>query len=114
MAAELGTIVLVGTSGRVYSIDAQIPDAVASQVTWNSAGAATATSSSTFRALEDSFITDFSVATGTTCTGATLTSDGNPIVGGVLRFANQLNTLANRPKLAIPVRRGSFVGAITQ
>ena len=112
MAAQNGTIVLVGRSGKTYSVDFYAPDSVATLLTFNSSGNAVATSNTTYRAPEDMIISDVVLATAPTATSATFTANGNVVAGGVLRWANQLAALPNRYRLAIPIARGDFLGAI--
>lgn len=112
MAAELGSLILLGKSGRTYSVDLYLPDAVAGLVAFSPNGAATATSPTQYRVPEDCVITDISVATGTTAVGLVINVNNASIQGGVLRYANQLNTLAQRPALRIPLRGGDFIGAV--
>ena len=113
MAAVNATLVLKGLrTGKTYSVDVYAPDAVATLFTFNSAGAALATSNSSYRAVEDCIISDISVTAGPTATGFTFTANGNVINGGVLRWANQLTSLPNRTNLQIPIRSGDFLGAI--
>jgi len=112
MAAQQATMVLVGRSGRTYSIDVHAPDAANTQLCFNSSGAAASTSQNTYRAVEDCIINDISIAASPTATGCVLTSNGNVIAGGSLRWANQIVTTVNRKPLAIPVRRGDFIGGL--
>ncbi len=112
MAATAGTITLLGASGRTYSIDAYIPDATGTLLTFNQAGLATSTSQPTFRLPENATIIDFSTGTAPTAVGVVLQADSAPIIGGALRWANQLQTLANRQKLNIGVKAGTFLGGI--
>lgn len=112
MAAELGSITLLGRSGKTYIVDLYIPDAVAGLVGFAPNGAATATSPTQYRVPEACMITDVSVATGTTAVGLVLTQNNGSIQGGVLRYANFLNTLASRPALRIPLAAGDFLGAV--
>lgn len=110
-AAENGTIVMLGKSGKTYVIDFYAPDAVGGLLTFNANGAAASTSPNTLRIPEDCVITDFSIATGTTAVGAVLNVDNASLLGGTLRYANQLNSLSQRPALRIPLKGGSFLGA---
>jgi len=112
MAATAGTLTLLGKSGRTYSVDIYIPDAVSTQLTFNPAGLAASTSPSTFRVQEDSTIIDLSIGTAPTAVGVVVQADSAPVTGGALRWANQLQTLANRQKLQIGVRAGSFIGGL--
>ena len=113
MAAINATLVLKGLrTGKTYSVDVYAPDAVATLFTFNSSGAASATSNSSYRAVEDCVISDISATAGPTATGFTFTANGNVVSGGVLRWANQLTSLPNRTKMALPIRSGDFLGAI--
>lgn len=110
MAATAGTLVLVGASGRTYTVDTYIPDATGTLLTFNPAGLAASTSPSTFRVPENCVIVDFSIGTAPTAVGAILTVNGAVNNGGTVRWANQLQTLANRMKLKIPITAGDFLG----
>ena len=112
MAATAGTMTLLGKSGRTYSIDLYIPDATGTQLTFNPNGLAASTSPSTFRVQEDSTLIDVSIGTAPTAVGFVLQADSAAVVGGALRWANQLQTLANRQKLAIGLKGGSLIGGI--
>jgi len=112
MAAQNGTLYLRGLrTGRTYSVDVYLPDATGTIWTLNSSGAAASTSNSTYRAVEDSIIVDFVVATAPTATGAIIVANGNILPGATLRYANQLAALPNRTPLAVVVKAGDFVGA---
>jgi len=111
MAAINGSLKYVGVSGKVYNIDIYAPDAVATLLTFNPAGAAAATSPTFFRAPENGYIQDFAATAGPTATGLVFTADGGVIVGGSCRWANQLTSLPNRANLAIPIKAGALVGA---
>jgi len=112
MAAQQGTLTLVGASGRTYSIDVHHPDAAGTQITFNPSGAAASTSPSTFRIPENCIIFDLSLATSPTATGIVLYNNSGAILGGALRYANQLVALANRQKLNIPLRGGDFISGV--
>jgi len=112
-AAANGTLYAVGKSGRQYVVDIYQPDAAATLMTFNPSGAAVAASLAYWRAPEDVFIRDFSIATGTACVGATFNSSGALINGATIRYANHLNTLNNRPPLNIGIRQGELLGAVS-
>jgi len=112
-SAQNGTMNLVGKSGRTYSIDIYSPDAAATQWTFSANGSATSTSPSTLRVPEDCVIYDISIATGTAAVGAAISNNSGTILGGVVRYANILNTLATRQKLKIPLRAGDIISAVT-
>jgi len=109
MAATAGTLVLVGKSGRTYNVDLYIPDAVATAVTFNPAGLAASTSPATYRVPEDVIIQDLSIGTAPTAVGCALAVNGAVANGGTFRWANQLQTLANRIKVRLAVSKGDFV-----
>lgn len=112
MAASAGTLIAVGKSGRTYSIDLYIPDAIATLVTFNPAGLAVIASPATWRAPEPCVITDVSTPAAPTAVGATITADGANINGGTIRWANQLAANPNRMRLNLPVAGGQFVGGL--
>lgn len=110
MAASAGTMVLLGQkTGKVYTVDLYIPDATATKLTFNSAGLAASTSPATYRIPEDCNIVDVSIGTAPTAVGAALSVNSGVVNGGAIRWANQLQTLATRLKLKIPLRQGDFI-----
>ena len=111
MAATAGSIILLGKqSGRTYTVDLYIPDATGTALTFNPAGLAASTSPASYRVPEDVRIIDVSIGTAPTAVGATLNVNGAVVNGGTLRWANQLQTLANRAKLNKGINKGDFVG----
>jgi len=109
MAAQAGTIVLVGASGRTYTIDAYLPDATGTFLALNSSGLASSTSPTTWRAPENCTIKDVSVAASPTAVGCILQLNNANANGGTLRWANQLAANPNRMKLSLSVRAGDFM-----
>ena len=112
MAATNGTIILVGASGKTYSVDMYIPDAVATLVTFNPSGLAGATSSSYWKAPEQCTIIDIVAVGAPTAVGATFTLSNALFTGQTIRWANQSNALNNRAKLFVPVPAGEQVGML--
>jgi len=112
MAAQQATLTLIGKSGRTYAIDVHCPDAASTQLCFNPSGAAASTSPTTMRVPEDCIIYDFAVAASPTATGLVLYNNSGSIIGGALRHANQLVTLANRQKLRIPLRAGDIISGL--
>ncbi len=112
MAASAGTLILRGKSGRTYHIDTYVPDAVATSLTFNPTGLSGTGSSATWRAPEDCAVTDWSVVTGMTAVGFNLQVNNNSVVGGSIRHATNLNTLATRTPLFIPVNKGDFISGL--
>lgn len=109
MAANAGTIVLIGKSGRTYTIDAYVPDAVSTFLGLNSSGLASSTSPTTWRAPEPCKIVDISIGAAPTAVGAILQLNNANANGGTLRWANQLAANPNRMKLNLYVAQGDFV-----
>lgn len=109
MAATNGTIVLVGNSGRTYTLDAYIPDAVATFVGLNGSGLAASTSPTTWRAPEDCRLVDISAAATPTAVGAILQINNANANGGTIRWAIMQSSLANRMKLNVNVRAGDWI-----
>jgi hypothetical protein len=110
MAATAGTMVLLGQqTGRIYTIDLYIPDATATKLGFNSAGLASTASATTYRIPENCNIVDVSIGTAPTAVGAALSVNSGVVNGGAIRWANQLQTLATRLKLKIPLRAGDFI-----
>jgi len=112
MAAQQATLTLIGKSGRSYAIDIYAPDAANTQITFNPSGAAGSNSPTTLRLPEDCVISDISIAASPTATGVVLYRNSGSIIGGSLRWANQLDSLVNRQKLRIPLNAGDFVSAV--
>jgi hypothetical protein len=109
MAATAGTLTLIGKSQKTYTVDMYIPDATGTTVVMNAAGLAVSTGQNTFRVPEDCVVYDLSIGTAPTAVGAVLSVDSGLVNGGTVRWANQLQTLANRQKLAIPLRQGQLI-----
>jgi hypothetical protein len=109
MAAQAGTLVLVGQSGRTYTLDAYVPDGVATFFGLNASGLAASTSPTTWRAPEACKIVDFSIGAAPTAVGAILQLNNTNANGGTIRHANQLAANPSRMKLNLPVRGGDFI-----
>jgi hypothetical protein len=111
MAATNGTIVIAGAN-KVYSIDVYIPDATGTQLAFNPTGLAASTSPTQLIVPTDGYIVDFISVTTPTAVGFNIALDSAAQPGATLRHANQLNSLANRQKLRIPVKRGQMLTAL--
>jgi len=112
MAASAGTIIFVGKSGRIYSVDLYIPDAVATLLTFNTAGLAASTSPNSYRVPEDCVLMDVTTATAPTAKGGALKVNSGVVNGGTFRWADRLNTLSTRAKFAVPIKAGDFVSIL--
>ena len=109
MAATNATIVMVGKSGRTYTLDAYVPDAIATFLGLNPSGLAASTTPTTWRAPEDVVIKDITAIAAPTAVGAILQINNANANGGTLRWNNQLASLPNRMKLTLPIRSGDFI-----
>lgn len=111
MAAQIGTLTISTKSGTMQ-VDTYIPDAAAGLLGFNPTGAAASTSPTQYRIPVDGVITDLSVAAAPTATAVALTKNGAIMQGGVVRYANVLNTLPYRIPLRIALSAGDFIGGI--
>jgi hypothetical protein len=112
MAAQNGTITFVAKNGRTYTVDVYSPDAAATFLTFNPTGPAAAGSPTQFRIPEDCVLTDVSVAASPTATNFGFTVNNGAVIGGMVRYANVLNTLPYRIPLRLPLKGGDFLGAL--
>jgi len=112
MAASNGTLVFIGKSGKTYTVDSYIPDAVATKLTFNPSGLAASTSTDYWKAPEPCTLVDISIAAAPTAVGATLTLSGALYTGNTVRWANQLAANPNRMKLRIPLPGGVQISAL--
>jgi hypothetical protein len=109
MAASNATLIAVGQSGRTYTLDMYVPDAVATFLGINASGLAASTTPTTWRAPENLTIKDVSAIAAPTAVGAILQINNANANGGTLRWNNQLASLPNRMKINLPVRAGDFI-----
>lgn len=112
MAASAGSMVLVGASGKTYTLDVYIPDAVATLLTFNPTGLAATTSPADWRAPENCMVTDVTTATAPTAVGGTFKVNSGVVNGGTFRWADRINTLSTRHRLAIPLQKGDFLSVL--
>lgn len=113
MAAQNGSLLMIGLkSGKSYNVDCYFPDAAGTYVTFSLIGAASSTSSNFLVLPEDVQIYDLSLTTSPTATNQTLYADNAPVLGGVIRYANQLTSLPNRQRFNIRLPKGAQFQAI--
>lgn len=112
MAAQNGSMTLTARSGRTYIVDVYSPDAAGTLLTFSSTSAGASTSPSQFRIPEDCILTDLSFAASPTATAVALNVNNATIQGGVIRYANVLNTLPYRVPMRIPLKGGDFIGGL--
>jgi hypothetical protein len=112
MAATNGTMLLLGASGKTYSVDMYIPDAVATKVTFNGSGLAASTSEDYWSVPEPCRIIDISAVGAPTAVGAIFTLNGAQYSNECIRWANQANSLATRPPFSITIPAGAQLGML--
>lgn len=106
MAANAGNIVLVGSSGRTYSVDTYVPDAVATFLGLNPSGLAGTASPTHYTTVEPCTLVDISIAAAPTAVGTIMQVGDANVNGATVRWANQLAANPNRPRLRIPIPAG--------
>jgi hypothetical protein len=108
MAAQSGSLLLIGLkSKKTYNVDTYFPDAAGTFLTFSLVSAASSTSPNFLVLPEDVQIYDLSLTTSPTATNVTLYADNAPVVGGVIRYANQLTSLPNRQRFNICLPKGA-------
>ena len=112
MAAQAGTILFTAVDDNTtFRVDAYVPDAVATNLTFNNVGLAASTSTAYWTAPEDCWLDDISGA-APTAVGGVITFNGAPNPNCTFRWANQLATLATRMKMHIFIPKGTQVGVL--
>ena len=112
MAANAGTLVAIGKSGRTYTYDVYVPDATGTYLSFNQSGLAASTSPTQFTTTEPMTIVDISIGTAPTAVGAIFQQGQASINGATIRWANQLAANPNRMKLRIPLSAGVQISAL--
>lgn len=111
VTASSGTITMKGRSGRTYAVAFYTADVLGTAVKFDSGSGASATSLPFWKVPEPCVLVDVAVVTGNTVTtNLVMTADGAVIPGMRLPEAAFLNTLANRPPLAIGFKQGTNFG----
>lgn len=102
-------------SGTPYAVDMYYSDVAAALIKFDAGAGAGASSADFYTFPEDVIITDFSINAGAAGTYAAtnirITVNGAP-TPNVLRVKNHLDTLNNRPPLALKLLKGSRLGGI--
>jgi len=110
-APQYATLVISNGNSSI-NVDMYLSDVANAAVNFASGGAAGATSETFFKSPIGGRIVDFAIATGMTdTTAARITIDGSP-TKSIVRYANHLNSLNNRPMLNIPIRAGENIGMV--
>ena len=111
-APEYATFLFMGRSGISYPVDVYFSDVVAGALNWDQGAGASSTSAEFWTPPENVILTDIAIVTGGTDTKKIqLTRDNQP-VGAIIRHTLHLNTLANRPRLAIPFAARSRIAGL--
>jgi hypothetical protein len=93
-------------------VDIYVSDVNGAQVNFDNGGGASSTSETFVSFDEPVILEDYSQVTGTADTEKIrLTANGKPL-GTTLRYGVHLTSLNNRPRLNIPFRAGTRIGAI--
>jgi hypothetical protein len=112
MAAQNATFVFVAADGsETYTVDAYVPDAIATKILFASVGLSGTSSQDYWKAPKNVYLVDISGA-APTAVGATITLSGVPYTNKTFRWANQLATLSTRMKHKIFIPAGEQVGAL--
>jgi len=109
MAAQAGTMVCRGASGKTILVDLYLPDAIGTFLTFNTNGLAGTTSEAQHIVAEDMVIEDISINASPTAVGCSLIKNSGNIPGTAIRWANQLAANPNRTKLAVGLRKGDQI-----
>lgn len=113
MAASNGTVVLTGKDGsgnaRTINIDAYIPDATGTYITFNPTGLASSTSPSSLVIPVNGYLVDFVTVAAPTAVGFNVILDNAVQNGAALRHNNLLASLVTRQTIRIPVRKGQIL-----
>jgi len=110
MAAQYGTFVLKGFSGRTYSVDCYLDDTATNPVRFDGGAGATATSPTFWTSPELTCLIDVIIAAATGQTKTQLSRNNAP-TGNILRNSVQLASVTVRPDLRIVYPAGSQIMA---
>ena len=106
-------LTFAGKSGRTYGINGYTADTAGVINTFSANTAAVAGSLPYWVPPEDVVLIDFSIVTGMTQTTQVLTENGAVKNGTLMNVTSHLNTNSNRPKLSVPFKAGTLIGANT-
>jgi len=110
-APQYATIVF-RTGGGDINVDVYLSDVANALGNFDSGNAAGTGSETFWKAPANGTIVDFSINTGMTDTTAGRITVNNAPTRSVIRWANQLNSLNNRPALNIALATGENLGII--
>ena len=110
-APQYATLV-ISSGGSSINVDVYCSDVANALATFDAGAGASATSQNFFKTPVSGRIIDFAIATGMTDTTCGRFVINNSPTKSIIRWANQLNSLATRPMLNIPVNAGENIGII--
>ena len=110
-APQYATLVISNGSANI-NVDMYLSDVANAQANFDSGGSASSTSETFFKSPISGRIVDFAINTGMTDTTAGRITINGSSTKSIVRFANHLNSLNNRPLLNIPIRAGENIGLI--
>jgi len=110
-APQYATMVISNGSAAI-NVDVYCSDVANGLCNFDSGASSSATSQNFFKSPISGKIVDFTILTGMTDTTAGRIIINNSPTKSVIRWANQLNTLATRPVLNIPINAGENIGII--
>lgn len=112
-APQYGMMTFMRRNGETFSLDIYHSDVANAQANFDSGSGAGTASLTYWKVLADCVLIDYALTTGMTDTKAiVLTVDGATLPAMRLRFVPFVNTSNARPKLAVPLRAGTNLGAI--
>lgn len=112
MAAARYATLVVNMGGSNINVDMYISDIANAKANFASGGVSSSTSETFWKAPSAGVIVDFSVATGLTDTTAGQVVINNAPTMSIIRWANHLNSLNNRPALNIPFNKDELIGIL--
>ena len=98
-------------TGKTYSVDAYVSDVNGARVNFDEGAGAGAGTADFITFEEPVQLKDFSIITGTADTEKVRLVSGGKPTRHVLRYSLFLNTLANRPQLAVNFAAGTRISA---
>ncbi len=111
-APQFGAMIFQGRSGKTYPVDVYHSDVNDTLIRFDGGAGAGAATPDYWSPPEPVVLVDYSIVTGMTDTTKIQLLRNNAPIGGFLRFAMWLNTLAKRPILAIGFLPGHQVRAL--
>lgn len=111
-APQYATMILTSKDGTQINVDVYCSDVANALVNFDSGAGSGSASETFYKSPITGFITDFAIKTGMTDTTAGRITVNNGPTKSVIRWANQLNSLNQRPKIMIPISVGENIGII--